>query len=129
MNGAVTQEYHLIQIIPYLLVFMGGVAGINVFVVLLTGIVSGAVIMLVGGYVTPIDLIASMGEGAAGWFGNLYGGGIGGRNVCFDRKTEGSRHCWQEFPRCLEGKKGDSLGWGFLLVRWILLLPIIRWRL
>ena len=36
--------YHLIQIIPYVLVLVGGIIGINVFVVLLIGIVSGAVI-------------------------------------------------------------------------------------
>ena len=35
-------EYHLLQTLPYLLVLIGGVAGINVFVVLLTGIFSGA---------------------------------------------------------------------------------------
>ena len=38
--------YNLIQIIPYVLVLIGGIAGINVFVVLLVGIVSGSIIML-----------------------------------------------------------------------------------
>lgn len=38
--------YNLIQIIPYVLVLIGGIIGINVFVVLLIGIVSGAVIAL-----------------------------------------------------------------------------------
>mgnify|MGYP004418764907 CR=1 FL=1 len=38
--------YHLIQIIPYVLVLVGGIIGINVFVVLLIGIVSGSVIVL-----------------------------------------------------------------------------------
>ena len=42
-------SYNLVQIIPYVLVLIGGVAGINVFVVLLLGIVSGAVIMLATG--------------------------------------------------------------------------------
>ena len=34
--------YNLIQIIPYVLVLIGGIIGINVFIVLLIGIVSGA---------------------------------------------------------------------------------------
>ena len=33
--GAVSQEYHLLQIVPYILVLFGGIAGINVFVVLI----------------------------------------------------------------------------------------------
>ena len=43
LSGAVSQEYNLIQIIPYVLVLIGGVVGINVFVVLLIGIVSGEI--------------------------------------------------------------------------------------
>ena len=38
----ITQSYSLLQILPYVLVLIGGVIGINVFVVLLVGIVSGA---------------------------------------------------------------------------------------
>ena len=47
--GAVSQEYHLLQIVPYILVLFGGIAGINVFVVLIIGIISGTVIMLATG--------------------------------------------------------------------------------
>ena len=46
IGTAVTHEYNLTQIIPYVLVLVGGIAGFNVFLVLLIGIVSGAVIML-----------------------------------------------------------------------------------
>ena len=48
IQGRVLQPYHLTQVIPYVLVLIGGIVGINVFVVLLTGIVSGAFIMLIG---------------------------------------------------------------------------------
>ena len=40
-EGRIVQEYNLIQVIPYVLVLVGGIIGINVFVVLLIGIVSG----------------------------------------------------------------------------------------
>ena len=46
ISGAVTESYHLLQIVPYILVLVGGIIGVNVFVVLLIGIVSGAIIML-----------------------------------------------------------------------------------
>ena len=65
-EGRIVQDYNLIQVIPYLLVLVGGIAGINVFVVLLIGIVSGAAIMLATGHVSGVDLLTSMGSGASG---------------------------------------------------------------
>ena len=47
---------------------IGGIIGINVFVVLLIGIVSGSVIMLATGEIAASGLLASMGSGAAGMF-------------------------------------------------------------
>ena len=67
-TAPIDESYDLIQILPYVLVLAGGVAGINVFIVLLTGIVSGAVIMLLTGQVEATALLASMGNGAAGMF-------------------------------------------------------------
>lgn len=58
--GAVSQEYHLLQIVPYILVLFGGIAGINVFVVLIIGILSGTVIMLATGNTAPYDLLTNM---------------------------------------------------------------------
>lgn len=63
LSGTVTHEYNLIQIIPYVLVLIGGIAGINVFVVLLIGIVSGSFIMLATGQTAPTELLANMGSG------------------------------------------------------------------
>ena len=57
---AIIQDYNLIQIIPYLFVLIGGIIGINVFVVLLIGILSGAI--------EPTSLLANMGSGAAGMY-------------------------------------------------------------
>ena len=66
--NAISGEYHLLQILPYLLVLAGGIVGINVFVVLLVGILSGAVIMLSTGHTAITELLANMGSGAAGMF-------------------------------------------------------------
>ena len=64
----IAKDYSLIQILPYLLVLAGGIAGVNVFVVLLVGILSGAVIMLFSGQTAATDLLFSMGQGAAGMY-------------------------------------------------------------
>ena len=67
-------SYNLIQIIPYVLVLIGGIIGINVFVVLLIGIVSGSVIALATGATGQSGILAvkalleNMGSGAAGMF-------------------------------------------------------------
>ncbi len=66
--SAVKQEYELLQILPYLLVLIGGIAGINVFVVLLIGILSGAVIVLATGAVSGTALVSNMGSGVSGMF-------------------------------------------------------------
>ena len=61
-------DYNMILFIPYLLVLVGGIAGLNVFVVLLVGIVSGAVTSLLMGTTTPFTLLTAMGGGASGMF-------------------------------------------------------------
>ena len=68
IQGHISQDYHLLQVLPYVLVLIGGIIGINVFVVLLTGIVSGAIIMLAGGHITPMELLTNMGAGVSGMF-------------------------------------------------------------
>ena len=49
------KDYSLVQIVPYLLVLIGGIVGINVFVVLLIGILSGSMIMLSTGAIRCSD--------------------------------------------------------------------------
>lgn len=72
MNGetaeVIQHEYNLIQIIPYVLVLIGGIIGINVFVVLLIGIASGAVIVLATGAASVTELVSSIGSGLSGMF-------------------------------------------------------------
>ena len=68
LGAPIVNDYDLIQIIPYLLVLIGGIIGINVFVVLLIGIVSGSAIMLATGATAATDLLANMGSGAAGMY-------------------------------------------------------------
>ena len=67
-NSTLSLDYHLIQIIPYILVLIGGILGINVFMVLLLGIVSGVIIMLTTQATQPIALLSNMGSGVAGMY-------------------------------------------------------------
>ncbi|MBQ7101047.1 MAG: Na+/H+ antiporter NhaC family protein, partial [Clostridia bacterium] len=42
----ITKDYEMIQVVPYILVLLSGIVGINVFLTLIIGIVSGSIIML-----------------------------------------------------------------------------------
>ena len=68
ISTGIVHEYDLIQIIPYVLVLIGGIIGINVFVVLLIGIASGSIIMIATGATAITDLLGNMGSGAAGMY-------------------------------------------------------------
>ena len=115
INGSVHHNYNLVQIIPYVLVLIGGIIGWNVFLVLLTGIVSGAFIMLVTGQTSAVELVTNMGNGVSGMFETCivavlvaalcaliraYGG--------FDALLEGIHHVFK-------GKRGGQLGMGILV--------------
>lgn len=115
VNEVITKEYDLVQIIPYVLVLISGIIGINVFLTLIIGIVSGSIIMLMTGAVSFPELLASMGSGAAGMFETSmiavlvaalcaiikYNGG-------FDALLAGIR-------RVFRGKRGGQLGIGLLV--------------
>lgn len=64
----ITKEYDMIQIIPYVLVLMSGIFGVNVFLTLIIGILSGSIIMLATGAVDFPGLLSGMGAGASGMF-------------------------------------------------------------
>ena len=115
INGSVHHNYNLVQIIPYVLVLMGGIIGWNVFLVLLTGIVSGAVIMLVTGQTSAVELVTNMGNGVSGMFETCIVAvlvaalcalirGYGG----FDALLHGIHHVFK-------GKRGGQLGMGILV--------------
>ncbi len=115
LSGVVSQEYNLIQIIPYVFVLIGGIIGINVFVVLLIGIGSGAVIMLATGQTAPVDLVSSMGSGAAGMFETSMVAVLVSVMCALIREYGGFEALLFGIRRVFKGKKGGQLGMGLLV--------------
>ena len=114
-TSPVTQDYNLLQILPYVLVLLGGIAGINVFVVLLAGILSGTAIMLITGQTAPTDLLSSMGNGAAGMFETSMVA-ILVAAMCALIRDYGGFDALLSFIRGLfKGRKGGQLGMGLLV--------------
>lgn len=115
IQGHVIQSYNLVQVIPYVLVLIGGIAGINVFVVLLIGIASGALIMLAGGYTAPMDLLADMGNGVSGMFETCMVAILVAAMCALIREYGGFEALLSLIRRVFRGKKGGQLGMGLLV--------------
>ena len=115
VQGQVSQSYHLVQVIPYVLVLIGGIIGINVFVVLLIGIVSGAFIMLAGGHIAPVDLLANMGNGVSGMFETCMVAILVAAMCALIREYGGFDALLGWIHRIFRGKRGGQLGMGLLV--------------
>ena len=111
----VIEEYNLVQIIPYLLVLIGGIVGINVFVVLIIGIVSGSIIMLVTGATVATELLSGMGSGASGMFETSMVAILVSAICALINAYGGFEALLQMIRSVFKGKKGGMLGMGLLV--------------
>lgn len=115
ITGSVTHDYNLIQIIPYVLVLIGGIAGFNVFLVLLTGIVSGTVIVLATGNVGVYELIGNIGSGVSGMFETSLVAILVSAMCALIREYGGFEALLSGIRRTFKGKRGGQLGVGLLV--------------
>ncbi|MEE1042605.1 MAG: Na+/H+ antiporter NhaC family protein, partial [Clostridia bacterium] len=115
VNGTVENTYNLIQIIPYVLVLIGGIIGVNVFVVLLIGILSGSVIMLATGATAFTELLGNMGNGASGMFETVIVAVLVSAICALIRENGGFDALLNGIRRTFKGKKGGQLGVGVLV--------------
>ena len=115
VDEAVIGEYHLMQIIPYIVVLIGGIAGINVFVVLLVGIVCGAAIMLTTGATQAVNLLADMGSGASGMFETAMVAILVSAICALIEEYGGFAALLQLIKKVFQGTRGGKLGMGLLV--------------
>ncbi len=115
VGDAVIKEYNLIQIIPYILVLLGGIVGINVFVVLIIGIVSGSVIMLATGATPATELLANMGSGVSGMFETSMVAILVAAICALIEEYGGFEALLSLIKKVFKGKKGGTLGMGLLV--------------
>jgi Na+/H+ antiporter NhaC len=112
---AVINDYNLIQIIPYVLVLAGGIIGINVFVVLLIGIVSGSAIMLFTGATAATDLLSNMGSGAAGMYETTMVAILVSAICALIQEYGGFAALLGFFKQVFKNRSGGKLGMGLLV--------------
>ena len=107
--------YNLLLLIPYVLVLIGGICGINVFVVLLIGILSGIVISLITGTMSPIAMLGSMGSGASGMFETIMVTILVSAMCGLIREFGGFEALLGLIRRVFKGRIGGRLGVGLLV--------------
>ena len=115
LGGSVVHEYDLIQLIPYLIVLVGGIIGVNVFVVLLLGILSGSIIMVATGATAATNLLANMGSGAAGMFETTMVALLVSAICALIREYGGFVALLNGIKSLFKSKKGGQLGMGLLV--------------
>ena len=108
VSGVIMHDYNL-------LVLVGGIIGFNVFVVLIMGIASGAVIMLVMGEVTPMGLVTQMGSGVSGMFETCMVAVLVSVMCALIREYGGFDALLYAIRKIFKGKKGGQLGMGLLV--------------
>ena len=115
ISGEVSHSYNLIQIIPYVLVMIGGIAGLNVFVVLIIGIVSGTFIMLAMGHITFSQLLLNMGDGASGMFETCMVAVLVSAMCALIKENGGFEALLNGIGKLFKGRRGGQIGMGILV--------------
>lgn len=108
--------HNLLLLIPYVLVLIGGIVGLNVFVVvLLVGIAAGAAITLATGQVTAMELMANMGSGVSGMFETILVTLLVSSLCGLIRAYGGFDALLAAIHKMFRGKRGGQLGIGILV--------------
>ena len=108
-------DYNLLLLIPYVLVLIGGLAGLNVFLVLLVGIVAGVIITLGTGTMDFMTMLANTGSGASGMFETVMVTILVSSMCALIRAHGGFDALLAFIRRVFRGRVGGRLGVGLLV--------------
>ncbi|MBQ8393461.1 MAG: Na+/H+ antiporter NhaC family protein [Clostridia bacterium] len=114
VNAYTPESPNLWLLIPYVLVLIGGIVGINVFIVLLAGIGSAFVIKLCLG-IEFVEIVGSMGSGAGGMFEVILVTMLVTMLSGIMRHFGGFNALLYLVKRTFKGKVGGQLGIGALV--------------
>lgn len=115
IDEGISKSYDMIQIIPYVLVLISGIIGINVFLTLIIGIISGSIIMLLTGAIDFQGLLSGMGTGASGMFETSMVAILVAALCALIRHNGGFEALLSGIRKIFKGRKGGQLGIGLLV--------------
>ena len=113
--SVIENDYYLVNIIQYLLVLIGGILGINVFIVLIAGIVTGSVIALLTGQSSPVNILTDMGTGVSGMFETCMVAVLVSAMCALIREHGGFDALLGLMRRTFKGRRGGQVGMGLLV--------------
>lgn len=109
------ESYKIVMLIPYILVLIFGIMGINVFIVLLIGILSGICINLFTGNTSFYELLTNMGSGVSGMYETIMVTLLVSALCALIRSNGGFEALLGFIRKIFKGNKGGQFGMGLLV--------------
>lgn len=103
-------EYDLIRIVPYLVVLVGALIGLNVFVLLISGTVLSLIVGMAYGDFGFLDIFAILGEGIMGMYDITVISILVAGVVALIRQNGGIDWLLYMIRRCIHGRRGAEVG-------------------
>lgn len=107
-------DYNFLQAIPYFVVLIAAIAGINVFAVLCGGVVLCLCVGLVTGSISFADAFSAMGNGTAGMFETMVVAILVAAIGALIKENGGFESILGFIKRVFKGTKGGMFGVGIL---------------
>lgn len=109
-------EYSFIQIIPYIVVLVGALVGLNVFLVLICGIILSVIVGIAHGNFTLIESFTAIGNGMSGLFEISIISIIVACIVSLIKENGGIDLIIDMIKKNTKGKRGAEFGIGLLSI-------------
>ncbi len=103
-------SFHFARIIPYILVLIGALIGVNVFVVLIGGTVVSLIVGVVTGSISTMQMFSVVGDGVMGMYDITVISIIVACIVALVREYGGIQFILQLIRRRIHGEKGAQAG-------------------
>lgn len=107
-------EYNLWEVVPYLVVLIGALIGINVFLVLISGIVISLIVGVAGGNILLSEMFTVVGDGVTSMYDITVISIIVACIVSLVREYGGIQFILNLIKSRIRGKKGAEAGIAFL---------------
>ncbi|CVI67262.1 Malate-2H(+)/Na(+)-lactate antiporter [Clostridiales bacterium CHKCI001] len=103
-------SYNIWQVIPYLIVLIGALAGINVFVVLIVGTILSLIVGVATGMILPTGIFTAVGDGIQSMYDITIISIIVACIVSLVRKFGGIQFILSFIKKRIKGRKGGEFG-------------------
>ncbi len=102
--------YNLFQVIPYILVLVGALIGLNVFIVLIGGTVVSVIVGLSLGTIKPLGIFSDIGGGVTGMYDITVISVIVACILALVRENGGIAYILDKIKRLIRSERGAELG-------------------